>query len=324
MNPIKLFLKSIWQYKVKQRPVVLSHEVNQKCNLKCDYCDYWRKDNTEETMNTSQIKNLLDEASDFGITLYNMWAAEPLLRKDIDEILEHAHKKQLMTSMVTNGTLLKQKTSQLKHLDYLSVSLDGIQSNIETRGVKPQKIIKGIKEAKKKNIMTSINCVITQKNLDELTDLVKLADELDIIISFEPVYKNKEIDNETWSKTGIKNNKKHKNAINKLIEMKEQGYPIINSKTYLKMIKNPYEIKECSQNDMILHITANGEIKKCRAQNQVIGEYKKGLKNQWKETINKRKQITEECQGCPFFGYVESNLIRKLKIEPIINATKYI
>ncbi|OUJ19405.1 Radical SAM superfamily enzyme [Methanonatronarchaeum thermophilum] len=324
MNPIKLSLKSIWQLKIKKRPVVLSHEVNQECNLKCDYCNYWRTQQQENEMTTNQIKKLLDEASDFGITLYNMWAAEPLLRQDISEILEHAHKNQLMTAMVTNGTLLTQKTNQLKHLDYLSVSMDGIKTNIQTRGVEPKKIIQGIKKARKQDIMTSINCVITQKNINELTDLVKLADKLDTLISFEPVYKHKEIDKQTWNQTKINDPKKHSKTIEELIELKKQGYPIINSKTYLKMIKKPYQIKECSHKDMILHITANGKIKKCRGQNQTIGDYNKGLKQQWNQTTKKRKQITKQCNGCPFFGYVESNLIRKLKPEPIINATKYI
>jgi len=277
-----------------------------------------------ETLTTNEVKDLISRASEFGITLYNMWAAEPLLREDLPEIIGHAKNQGMLTALVTNGTLLKQKAGQLEDLDYLSVSMDGLETNKLTRGVEPEQIIKGIKKAKKIGIFTAINCVITQKNIDELTELVKLSNKLDTLISFEPVYRHPEIDKETWSETKTKPNIEHREAVNKLIEMKENNYPIINSKTYLEKIKNPGKIKECNPNDMILHITADGKIKKCRAKNQVLGDYRDGLEETWEESREQRKEITNECDGCPFFGYVEANLMRKLKPEPIINATKYI
>jgi len=43
-----------------------------------------------------------------------------------------------------------------------------------------------------------MNCVITAKNMDELEDLVHLAESLDTKISFEPLHESFGIDEKVW------------------------------------------------------------------------------------------------------------------------------
>jgi MoaA/NifB/PqqE/SkfB family radical SAM enzyme len=166
----RLALKALWQMRVMRRPFVLSHGINARCNLKCRFCEYWAKPGKE--MTTPEIFRMLDDAESFGIGAYNAWTAEPLMRKDLPEILRHAKGLGLITSLITNGVLLEARVHELTDLDYLSVSLDGIKSYKELRGADPDAVIDGIKAARDAGHEILINCVISSKNLHELDDLV--------------------------------------------------------------------------------------------------------------------------------------------------------
>jgi MoaA/NifB/PqqE/SkfB family radical SAM enzyme len=168
--------KALWQMRVRGRPFVLSHGINGKCNMKCRFCEYWKRPIKE--MSTFEIFKMLEEAKAFGIGVYNAWTIEPLLREDLPEILEHAKSLGLVTSLITNGRLLRQRAKELSNLDYLSVSVDGIKSYQELRGIDLEEVLEGIKAAKEAGHEVLMNCVINCKNMDELDDLVMLAKNL--------------------------------------------------------------------------------------------------------------------------------------------------
>ncbi|MDD1742044.1 MAG: radical SAM protein, partial [Methanotrichaceae archaeon] len=216
--------------RVRGRPFVLSHGINARCNLSCRYCEFWSQPNKE--MSTSNILNMLNEAKDFGIGVYNAWTAEPLLRPDLPEILEHAKRLGLITSLITNGQLLKLRAYELSDLDYLSVSIDGIKSYRDIRSADLQVVLEGIKAAQEMGHRILINCVICGKNLNELEDLVRMAESLGTSISFEPVHEMESIDRKVWQEIGLKNSHDLSCAVNRLIELKKNGAPIINSLTY--------------------------------------------------------------------------------------------
>ncbi|OKY78072.1 MAG: Radical SAM superfamily enzyme [Candidatus Methanohalarchaeum thermophilum] len=322
MNLMKKLFEGIWQYKIKDKPIAMSHQVNSECNLRCPFCSDWREKGDQ--MDKKEIFDLLDEARKFGIILYNAWSTEPLLRDELPEILEYAHKKNMLTSTVTNGKLLDKRIDELDDLDYLTVSVDGISYNKQIRGIKPSELIKSLKKAKNKDISVSLNCVITNKNLEEVLDVVKFAEKNDLLVSLEPVYKHENVSKETWDQFGIKDKKRYKKLIDNLLKLKEKNYPIINSKTYLKNIKEINNLNNCQNQNTILHIDSDGNIIYCRAKKQKLGNYKDGINNIWDKTKGKREEIAKECNGCHFFGYIESSYMDKLKIEPIYNILKNI
>ncbi|MDI6859434.1 MAG: radical SAM protein, partial [Methanocellales archaeon] len=255
-------LTALWRLKVKNRPLILSHAINSKCNLHCKFCPYWEEDRGE--ISGEEVFSLLEEAKSLGIILYNAWTVEPLLRKDLPEILKHAHHLGMITSLVTNGVLLKKRAKELSDLDHLSVSVDGIESYEEMRGVKLDKVLDGIKEARDRGITTVINCVISGKNLDEIEELIHLAQELGVWISFEPIHEYEDIPQEVWEDIGIRNMGKYGKIIDRIIELKEEGFPVINSKTYLRMIKSLSPDFRCHASDIVLDVTSDGRIETCR------------------------------------------------------------
>lgn len=322
-DPI-LTSKALWQIRVQKRPFVLSHAVNARCNMSCSFCDYWKKVGEEPTK--EEIFKLLDDAKEFGIGVYNAWTVEPLLRKDLPQIMAHAKELGMITSMVTNGKLLYERVEELGDVDYLSVSVDGIKSYKEIRQMDFETLLKGLKKAIEVRIFQNrknpilMNCVLTGKNLDDIETLILLAKELEVKVSFEPVHKFPGISEEVWNEIGIRDIEKFHNTVDRIIELKEQDYPIINSKTYLKMVKNGEMDYKCRATGIIMNITHDGTLETCRVQNEPLGNVMwDGFESVWKNSEEQRKEIVRNCKGCLFFGYVENSLMQSLNPEVLMN-----
>ena len=260
-------------------------------------------------MSTSEIFRMLEDARSFGIGVYNAWTAEPLLRQDLPDILRYAKSLGLITSLITNGKLLAQRVHELRDLDYLSVSVDGIDSYRELRGIDFQVVLGGIRAAKTAGHEILMNCVVSGKNVDELEDLVSLAEEFGVRISFEPINESSGIAKEVWEELGIRDLPRYQKAIDRLVELKKSGAPIINSSTYLKMIRSLKPEFRCHASDIILHVNVDGTIECCRSQKAALGRVSDGLLNVWKASGETRKKIAGGCTGCLFFGYVENSLL---------------
>jgi MoaA/NifB/PqqE/SkfB family radical SAM enzyme len=306
----RLAAKALWQLRVRRRPYVLSHGITARCNLQCRFCEYWEKPGRE--MSTPEIFRMLEDARSFGIGVYNAWTAEPLLRPDLPDILRHAKGLGLMTSLITNGKLLARRIHELGNLDYLSVSVDGIDSYQELRGIDLQVVLEGIKAAKATGHELLMNCVINGKNINEIDDLVHLAEELGVWISFEPINESPEISKHVWEELGIRDLPNYQKAVERLIELKKLGAPIINSETYLRMIKSRKPEFQCHASDIILHVASDGTIGVCRSQKAPLGNISEGISKVWRSSREKRKKIVEDCQGCLFFGYAENSLLYEM------------
>ena len=310
--------KALWQLRVKKRPFVLSHAINSRCNMSCSFCEYWKEQGEE--MSLEDIYRLLDEARSFGIQYYNAWTVEPLLRDDLPLILEYAKKLGMTTSLITNGKLLEKKVGDLKHLDYLSVSVDGTKSYKQIRGIELDRILPGIKKAREElGKPLLMNCVISGKNLDDIEELVHLAKELECKVSFEPLHEFTGIEKKVWDGIGVQDMEKYHNTLDKLIRMKREGYPIINSITYLTMVKNLDMDYKCRASDIILNVTADGSIEHCRVKREKLGNFRDGIKSVWDSSKEQRKDITDKCNGCLFFGYTENSLMQEFKLEVMKN-----
>ncbi|MCQ6961737.1 radical SAM protein [Methanolobus chelungpuianus] len=306
--------KALWQMRIRKRPFVLSHAVNSSCNMQCSFCEYWKEKGPQ--MGLEEIFRLLDEARDFGIQVYNAWTVEPLLRKDLPQIFEHAKSLGMTTSMITNGLLLEKRAEELVHLDYLSVSVDGTSSYKDIRGIDFDRILPGIIRARQvmgKPLL--LNCVISGKNLDDIRELIELARDHDLKISFEPMYEFGGIAGDTWDELGIRDMDKYRATVDRIIEMKGQGYPIINSLTYLTMVRDLRTDYKCHASDLILCVAADGSIENCRVHRQPLGNISEGIASVWERTREERRIKAENCGKCLFFGYVENSLLYDFNLE---------
>jgi MoaA/NifB/PqqE/SkfB family radical SAM enzyme len=169
----------------KRKPVLLYLLVTDRCQMRCSYCFVDHVDVRPE-MSTKQLLDLIDEAYSMGTRMICLMGGEPLLREDIDVIIDHIQGKGMICDMTTNGLLIKEKLGVVKKVDALMVSLDGDEkANDLNRGKGTyKKIVEGIKVARENGVITRINTVLTKNNIDSIEHILGLAKEYGMYVTF--------------------------------------------------------------------------------------------------------------------------------------------
>ncbi|HOT95024.1 MAG TPA: GTP 3',8-cyclase MoaA [Methanoregulaceae archaeon] len=101
--------------------------LTQACNLNCIYCHAEGEQHPEEELPREQIAEILRVARTFGIRSVKFTGGEPLLRRDLEEIVSSVPPG-MESSMTTNATLLADRADALKQagLSRVNVSIDSL------------------------------------------------------------------------------------------------------------------------------------------------------------------------------------------------------
>ncbi|MFO7967724.1 MAG: DUF3463 domain-containing protein [Archaeoglobaceae archaeon] len=282
-------------------PVILAHMVTYRCNMRCNYCNYWQW-NSEE-MSTEEIAGMLKEAADLGIAVYSATGGEPLLRRGIEEILRLSKDNGFYTMVVTNGLLLKGKRFDA---DLVTVSLDTLHRDEFYRitGVDAlQDVLDAIEWASDQYRVT-INTVLHEGNLGELEELAGFAESMGAGITFEPVSSYfegcPELDHQELSRTA-----------QRLLELKKEYKCILNSKAYLNLLSRRGTFNCLSH--LLLRLDPDGSvIAPCY---EVEGITAGNLRQQnLQELLSSEKYdqgcaLAQDCRGCYLLCYAEPSMI---------------
>jgi Fe-coproporphyrin III synthase len=153
-----------------------------RCNANCHMCNIWKfPTRTEEEFSLQTINKLPKNLYRINVT-----GGEPMLREDIDEIIEVLYRKTKILEISTNGYFTdKIKKIVERHPDIMiRISLEGLPSyNDRLRGTKDGfdhalRTILELKRLKAKNIGFSM--VICDKNASEIKYLYELCSYLGI------------------------------------------------------------------------------------------------------------------------------------------------
>ena len=112
------------------RPVSnLRVSLTPKCNLSCIYCHKEGEESPKDQLSVEEIAEILRVAATFDIRSVKFTGGEPLLRRDLLEIIQSVPDC-MESSLTTNGTLLADLAFRLKEagLRRVNVSLDSLDS----------------------------------------------------------------------------------------------------------------------------------------------------------------------------------------------------
>ena len=162
---------------------------NNSCNLTCSHCLVNSSPNEDGGLSTESIKKIIDEAAVLGTSRFYFTGGEPLMRKDIFELIDYVcNQKKSELIILTNGTLLKGETIEKlqgfdKKLLKIQISLDGSKPEINDslRGKGSfNLIVGGIKEIVGAGFSPTVTTVVANSNIDDIPETTKLLASLGV------------------------------------------------------------------------------------------------------------------------------------------------
>ncbi|HHU87130.1 MAG: putative heme d1 biosynthesis radical SAM protein NirJ2 [Pelotomaculaceae bacterium] len=164
--------------------MIISWNTTNACNMMCKHCYRDAGVKAEQELSTEEGLKLIDQIAEVGFKIMIFSGGEPLMRKDIYTLVNHAREKGLRPVFGTNGTLLTAEVAKrLKDAGAaaMGISLDSIDHMIHDmfRGVYGswQKAVDGMRACREIGLPFQIHTTVMDWNMAEVEDLTDFAVE---------------------------------------------------------------------------------------------------------------------------------------------------
>src|ERR1700678_1301000 len=177
----------------KRYPLVLMLEPLFRCNLACFGCG--KIDYPDAILNKRlSVQQCLDAVDECGAPMVAIPGGEPLITKEIGEIVKGIVARKKFVSLCTNALLLEKKLHLFEPSPYLffSVHLDGIKEHHDKSVCMEggyDKAVAAIKAAKAKGFAVNVNATIFDgHSAEDIAKFLDFAKSLDVGVSMSPGY----------------------------------------------------------------------------------------------------------------------------------------
>lgn len=178
-------------------PVLCNYYLTYRCNAKCGFCDIWEQPSPYVTL--EHVRANLRDLKKLGVKIIDFTGGEPLLHRELPEILTLAKELGFITTITTNSLLYPKQAESIAGLvDMLHFSLDAAnaEQHDRMRGVKCfDSVMESISLAKSLGERPDILCTVFNHNLDQLEPLyynISLPNDLVLIIN--PAFQYNEVE----------------------------------------------------------------------------------------------------------------------------------
>ena len=167
-------------------PYWLLAELTYRCPLHCAFCyNPINYDAVRNELSTAEWISVLRQARALGAVQLGFSGGEPLLRDDLEELVDEAHRLGFYTNLITSGVgLTEPRIAALKEagLDHIQLSfqdstkeLNDFLSSTKTFDLKKKVALL----IKKYDYPMVLNCVLHRHNLPHIDKIIEMALELD-------------------------------------------------------------------------------------------------------------------------------------------------
>jgi len=242
-------------------PPIIIYSITERCNLHCKGCYAQSLHNlTDPEMSTEKMRQTIREARDLGVGFMVLAGGEPLVRREILNIIEEF--KEMIFFVFTNGTLVNDLTAdRMKRLRNLVpiISLEGEREETDgRRGKGVFKSLEGvIKRLKQRNIFFGTSITLTSRNFNTVTDgqlvkdLHKSGCKLFFFVEYTPI----DTSTEDWEVTDEQR---------KIMVGKAAGFRKKHSALVINLPDDEKDFGGClSSGRGFVHISAQGDIEPC-------------------------------------------------------------
>jgi MoaA/NifB/PqqE/SkfB family radical SAM enzyme len=314
-------------------PVYAHFGITHRCNLTCKMCGIWRYGNKKEELSVEEIREVAARMARLGVVQVSIGGGEPFAYENLEDVARAFLDEGLNLRLLTNaigvgpGRIDACIDAGVKNF---SVSLDSLYPArfdyiCEHEGAWDEAVramahignrLHGVAGS-----LPTINCVVSNLNLEELPDMVRFARDIGFAISFLPIelLGDPKDGVRNWEARFIRHNpemgtQKSEGAVpgridkayDALIAMKKDGLPILNStpyleasRTYLKTGRFPAE--GCDAGRLYFSVAPNGQFTVChRTVQQHLHFLDPGFEDYFHSMAYERKRMMEaaSCEGC--------------------------
>ena len=177
----------------KRYPLVLMLEPLFRCNLACTGCG--KIDYPDAILNRRlSVKECLDAADECGAPMVAIPGGEPLIHKEIGEIVKGLVARKKYVSLCTNALLLEKKLDLFTPSEFLffSVHLDGIKEHHDKSVCMEggfERAVSAIKAAKARGFTVNVNATIFDGHpAKDIAAFLDLTQELGVGVTISPGY----------------------------------------------------------------------------------------------------------------------------------------
>jgi len=235
------------------RPVSIGFMLTNLCNAKCVHCDIWKNRGKEDTPSLEEWKRVISDLRAWlGPVSIFFSGGEALLRPYATDLVAHGSSIGLAVEFLTHGywdDQTKIEKLALANPWRATISLDGIgETHTKVRGrdkffektTTSIKTLQRVRQEKNLDFTIRLKTVIMNQNLDDVCEVAKYATQ-DGMHGFyqavEQTYNTPEDPKwfehcENWPTDP----EKAVSVVNRLIEMKREGYHIDNTYAQLEVM----------------------------------------------------------------------------------------
>jgi MoaA/NifB/PqqE/SkfB family radical SAM enzyme len=251
-------------------PLMVTLSLTDKCNFRCHYCDLPHMNRKE--MTTADWHRAIDELADAGMMRASIMGGEPLLSKDVGELIDHLKARGVNVAMNTNGWYFAQRIDVVAKLDLVCVTFDGPKAHNDAQRHQGahDRVLEAIDLAKSRGVKVITMTVVTTANLDVIDYVLQVARDKDIRAFFQ-IEHPKDGDTNKTIAPQIDDDRSIAAIALHLLRRKEEGWPVGPSKTYLKQLaghdnqgaRRLYSCEDCFASRYFLSVTPTGYVVPC-------------------------------------------------------------
>lgn len=319
------------------KPIVIYGIVNQRCNSKCRYCEYWRLSEYQEEMTIEQWKNaLLTLKAYIGTYHIEFSGGEPFIKKGFIDLLEFCDQQNLKWGVTTNAYCLTEsvvKRVVAAHPFNINISIDAHLAEIHdyVRGVSGalEKVKKHLqfllqeRKAQGQTFPVMIKSTVHAHNLDIISQMPEWVQQLGATaVNFQPVDR---WTSETYDELWISEDRMEElqSVVENLIAQKRQGLPILNSESLLRMWpahfreeKAPASVGSCRVGLRNYFIRPNGDVEVCWFYPPIGNVKHQSAREIWEgyEAQERRQQTTSCDRLCLYTCLSQKTFADKVKM----------
>ena len=264
-----------------ERPIIsLRITLTNRCNVNCIYCHHDGMVSSKNEMTPDEIYKICQIAKRIGVRKIRLSGGEPLIRKDIVEIVSKIASLDFQDiSMTTNGILLEKYAQDLKDagLDRVNVSLDTLNPQTYefiTKKDYLRKAQKGIYKSVEVGFYpVKINMVIMKDlNEHEIKDMFMFCRDNDVVLQLIELIESENCDDDKFSaEYHYKLDTVEKMLADMADDVRERKFMQGRRKYYINggeiEVVKPVDNSKFCANCSRLRVTPDGKIKPCLLRN---------------------------------------------------------